>query len=175
MEINGYKAFSKEGKNQYGISFPIGKYHCDGPIQFGPNGNGYHFAKRLEDTFRYVDPPRKSGDILIARVIGSGTFSYGEDEYNGYYDLYSVSDLEIVSYLSHSEIIQYARELSNEEQLIRFVSQYVLTEEEMNLFYGKSFLVDLAIDYYQKNQKEAYSEEYIQKKFYKKQNLLKRW
>ena len=158
MELKGYKAFAVDGTNIVGRTFEEGhKYHMDGNISFGTSGNGFHMALNLEDTIRYaVD--EFPGDCIIAEVIGSGTVVEGFDNYYGYYDMYSCSDLEIVKYLTREEIIEYGLNL-NEIKMKRFVECYKLSEEEIILFEGKSFIVDLSLDYYQRNNKEAYSEE----------------
>lgn len=160
MKIKGYKAFAMDGTNVKGIIFPPGRYHCDGNISFGTHGNGYHFAKRLEDTIRFgIVDDKLVGNVLIAEVIGSGTIAEGTDEYYGYYDMYSASDLEVIRYLSREEIIQYALSLHDSKRMERFVSKYYLTEEEQQLFYGIYEEVDLAIDYYQRNKKNVYTPE----------------
>ena len=54
----GFKSFNLDRTNCYGKIFEEGKeYHCDGEIKFGPHGNGFHFAERLEDTIRYSGNP----------------------------------------------------------------------------------------------------------------------
>lgn len=148
IEIFGYKSFNMDATNWYGKVFEEGKcYHCDGDIKFGPNGNGYHFAERMEDTIRYSD--EKSGtvlrNVLIAEVIGSGILALGEDDYNGYYDMYSTSDLKIVRFLSREEVIKMALQL-REFQLARFISLYRLTSEELQLFRGLCFFGDREIE-----------------------------
>ena len=72
----------------------------DGNIKFGVNGNGFHFCKRLEDTLRYIDDK----DPKIARVIGRGTIDEGFDDYNGYYDMYASSIIDIKYFLMREEI-----------------------------------------------------------------------
>lgn len=168
MKIIGYKALDKNGCNIHGLKFIPGfNYHCDKPIQFGPHGNGFHFAKRLEDTLRYVESDQILRKPLIAKVIGYGKIKEGFDEYNGYYDLYSAENIKIVKYLSRDDIIKYASYLyykKFEKRLERFVSLYKLSENEIKLFEGKYICVDLAIKYYQKNNKSAYDHFYKVKK-----------
>lgn len=168
MKIIGYKALDKNGCNIHGLKFIPGfNYHCDKPIQFGPNGNGFHFAKRLEDTLRYVDSDKILRKPLIAKVIGYGKIKEESDEYNGYYDLYSAENIKIVKYLSRDDIIKYASYLYYkrfDERLKRFVSLYELSKDEIKLFEGKYICVDLAINYYQKNNENAYYDFYKVKK-----------
>lgn len=172
MEIHGYKAFAPDGTNRFGVTFPIGKYHIEGQISFGTSGNGLHFAERLEDTIRYGKDADGIGDVLIAEVIGSGIIAKGEDEYAGFYDMYSASDLEIVRYLSRAEIINYALKLPP-YRLKRFVSYFRLTEVEQNLFYGIDISVDLAIDYYQRGMTDIYLLHNVASRFLEKNNKVK--
>lgn len=161
MIIQGYKSFNSDGTNAFGnILFPGNIYHCDGQIKFGPNGNGFHFAKNMEDTIRYSDGDNLLRQIMIAEVIGGGIIEEGSDEYNGYYDLYVASDLEIVRYLTREEIIMKALKLSS-YRMERFVSLFKLSPSEMLLFENIYREVDLAIDYYQRGIKDTYSKQYI--------------
>lgn len=157
--IQGYKSFSLNKENNYGFKFEEGlTYHIDGDIVFGTKGNGFHFAKNIEDTLRYsID--NKQRDIVIAEVIGYGTIVEGSDEYYGYYDMYSVSDLKIVKFLTREEVLEIAINLSV-YRMKRFVSLFKLNEDEINLFYGIYHEVDLAIEYYQLGNKEVYQKEY---------------
>ena len=161
MNIHGYKSFALDGTNKYGKIMPVGHYHRDGEIKFGINGNGYHFAKYIEDTLRYSTNGIRN--CLVAQVIGSGTILEGEDEYNGYHDLYVASDIEIVKYLEREEIIDIALKL-DQVKMKRFIRDFNLTNEEIALFEGKYFDVDLVIDYYDRHIKEAYQPEYITRK-----------
>lgn len=164
MIVHGYKAFASDGTNSYGTVFPVGKYHVDGKISFGPRGNGFHFAKRMEDTIRYGRIDDSLGDVLIAEVIGSGAIEEGEDSYGGFYDLYSASDIDIIRYLDRSEIIYMALQLPD-YRMVRFVSYFRLTDEEISLFYGKYVNVDLAIDYYQRGMKDVYDIENVRQRY----------
>ena len=153
--IFGYKSFSLDRRNIYGIVFEEGKkYHVDGDIKFGPQGNGYHFAERFEDTIRYSGYSSDSilRDVSIAEVIGSGKIVKSEDFYNEYFDMYSVSDLEIIKFLSREEIISLALNLP-EMRMKRFVSLFRLNDDEIELFLGKSIIVDSEINYYQLKKK----------------------
>lgn len=164
MKIKGYKSFNSNGTNVAGnILFP-GKYHCDGEIKFGPHGNGYHFALKMEDTIRFSDYDCILKSPMIAEVIGTGIIKEGYDEYNGYYDMYVCSDLEIIRFLNREEIISLALNLSN-ERMKRFISQFRLLPEEICLFENISIDVDLALDYYQRGIKDAYYKDYKCDKF----------
>ena len=149
--IKGYKSFNLDKTNCYGKRFVDGfKYHCNGDIKFGPHGNGFHFAKNLEDTIRYSGNPGNGAvrDVLIASVIASGEIVEGFDDYNGYYEMFSCSDIKIVKFLTRNEILEYALSLP-ELRMARFVSLFRLNSTEIDLFRNKSYMVDNVIKYYQ--------------------------
>ncbi len=149
-EIIGYKSVDKNYKDISGNILEENKiYHVDGKIIFGNGGNGYHFAKKLEDTLRYQ---LNDDDFLtrpnIAKVIGFGDIVESFDEYYGYYELYAASNIKILKYLKEDEIIAYALSL-REDRMLRFVSLYRLNSNEIKLFKNKYLSVDLALLYYQ--------------------------
>lgn len=157
MAIRGFKSFDIDHTNNYGIEFFEGeKYHVEGQIIYGVHGNGIHFAKNLEDTIRFSGEDTGLKNVAIAEVIGDGIIVEGFDHYNGYYDLYSCSDLEVIKFLTREEIIAHALTL-NEFAMERFVSLFRLTSEEIEMFKGKSIRVDNALEYYQLNNKDIYS------------------
>ena len=149
-KILGYKSFNENNKDISGKVLEEEKsYHANGMIKYGINGNGYHFAKKLEDTLRYQ---LNDDDFLtrpnIAKVIGFGDIVESFDEYYGYYELYAASNIKILKYLKEDEIIAYALKL-NETRMLRFVSLYRLNSDEIKLFKNKYLSVDLALLYYQ--------------------------
>ena len=149
-EIIGYKSLDKDYKDISENKLEENKtYHVDGKIIFGNGGNGYHFAKKLEDTLRYQ---LKDEDYLtrpnIAKVIGFGDIVESFDEYYGYYELYAAENIKILKYLSEEEIINYALNL-REDRMLRFVSLYRLNSDEIKLFKNKYLSIDLALLYYQ--------------------------
>ena len=76
--IIGYKCFNKGLTNRYGYKFEVGKeYIRTGEIKFGNNGNGFHFCKNIEDTFRYFNAMEEEVEICL--VIGHGTYEKYED------------------------------------------------------------------------------------------------
>ena len=158
MGIIGYKAFDKGLINRYGTKFEVGKiYIAEGAVKFGNQGNGFHLCKNMEDTFRYFDG--MESEIDICKVKGSGDAIEYYDEYYGYYDMYAVSELEILSKLSREEIIDYALRL-NDIRIKRFLSGYKLTDEELDIFinkYKNSIDVKKVIDYYQKKELDAFT------------------
>lgn len=157
MEIIGYKCFDKDMINSYGTKFEVGKtYTINGKIKFGINGNGYHIAKRLEDTLRYFYADKEEVTICLVKI--SGEIVSSSDEYYGYYDLYAAETLEILKKLNREEIIELALSLP-EERLIRFISGFKLKGEEILLFkeiYKNRDNIIKHIEYYQENKKDVF-------------------
>ena len=155
--ILGYKCFDEEMKNCYGKQFEVGKIYIDyGNPTFGKGGHGFHMCKNLEDTLRYFDGVDKK--INICLVIGSGKISTGFDDYNEYYDMYSVEKLKIIKKLSRNEIISLALNL-DEVRIKRFIMSFRLTKEEIIKFKEKfkyNNEVIKFIEYYQENNKNAF-------------------
>lgn len=158
--IRGYKAFNADLTNRYGIPFEEGKkYSVNGHAVFGNHGNGFHFCERLEDTLRYFDA--MNGEVLFAEVVGSGNIVEYSDEYYGYYDMYSATELEVVRFLSRKDIIDMFLDAPF-YRTIRFVQGFRLTEEERELFklqYDSEYKVLQAIAYYQEGKKDTYEVE----------------
>ena len=156
--IIGYKCFNKELTNRYGMQFEEGNtYHVSGDIKFGNNGNGFHLCKNLEDCFRYFDAMNEEVDVC--RVMGYGKMVSREDDYYGYYDMYSVEYIKICKKLSREEIISIIINSNNIFSVIRFVSLFKLTEEEKEMFkelYKLEPLVLNNIAYYQEHDKNAF-------------------
>lgn len=157
MEIIGYKCFNKDMTNRYGCQYEIGKtYSKEGQIEFGNDGNGFHFCKRLEDTIRYFDA--MNDEVSICLVRGFGTIVENEDDYNGYYDMYASEKLEILQKLTREEIILYGLKL-HPIRVTRFIQGFKLTDDEIELFKEKfkNYREVLQyIDYYQIGNKEAF-------------------
>lgn len=159
MEVKGYKAFNKGLTNRYGRKFEIGKqYSLDGKISFGNDGNGFHFCKNIEDTLRYFDGV--DGEIEITEVIGSGEIVTNEDEYNGFYDMYSAQRIKINKKIERQEIVNmFLTTITIEPRVVRFIQLFRLTEKEIEMFklkYAGSIMVMDAIAYYQEGQKDVY-------------------
>ncbi len=161
-EINGYKAFYKNHKNRYGLLFEEGTtYQDEGKIEFGNSSRGgFHMCKRLEDTLRFF--PGDEDNVSIAEVTGKGKIAKFEDDYEGYYDMYSVEKLTINRFLDRDEIIghflyDYA---IDDDRVCRFIQLYKLNDEEIEEFkykYGDSDKVMKFISYYQDNDKDAFN------------------
>lgn len=150
MEIHGYKSFNGDGTNNAGIVMPPGIYHCDGDIIY--QRNGFHFARNLEDTLRYRTI--EDGEPLIAEVIGRGTIvesnRYEDIEYYGYYGLYAASDMEIVRYLTHEEIVEYALKLVDRDGIKRILASQILTEEDIKMIVKENSTYENYLNYYPK-------------------------
>ena len=152
VDMRGYKAFTSRLQNSYGMPFQKGRiYMCEGVIRFGIQGNGYHFCKNLEDTFRYFDGMHDK--IEIALVEGFGEIVSYEDDYYGYYDMYAASHLQIIEWLCRENVIDYGLGL-NEIRAERFLKGYRLTDMEITLFekkFGNQGRIQDVINLYQKN------------------------
>ena len=159
--FKGYKCFKKGLINRYGTKFEIDKeYHANGIIKFGNYGNGFHVCKNLEDTLRYFNAMNEPVDI--AEVICHGMYDQGEDDYNGYYDMYAFEYLFINKILTREEIIDYGLKLYD-FRTKRFISGYRLTKEEILLFKEKfknNQDILNTIAYYQEGNIEAFNSSY---------------
>lgn len=161
MYIKGFKIFNSKLQNRYGFTFEVGKkYHCDGAIKFGIYGNGFHFCKNLEDTFRYAEDPNKS---LVASVIGSGEIKESWDDYYGYYDLYCAEYLEIIRVLSREDILQMAKNMHS-MQLSRLLMFLKFTEEELEELQITDFATLNVVEYYQRENTKVYEKNHVSKR-----------
>ena len=160
--VFGYKCFNEDLTNRYGFKFEIGNsYKVDGIIRFGIKGNGFHMCERLEDTLRYFDAMNL--EVSICEVVGNGNIVSFCDEYNGYYDMYSVEEMTILRKIERDEIISMILDV-NEFRVIRFLQLYKLNEEEIKLFQDKfrhNIEILDVIDYYQYGIKDVYSKKHI--------------
>ena len=101
--------------NRYGMKFEVGKiYMACGPIKFGNNGNGFHMCKNMEDTFRYFD----STNIAVCKVNGFGKKKLYEDEYYGFYDMYTRSKMTY-DFLYATLNFMYAYSIKDKQEGIR--------------------------------------------------------
>lgn len=159
MDIIGYKAFNKDLTNRYGKKFEVGEeYQTTGKISFGNDGNGFHFCKNIEDTLRYFDGV--DNEVVIAEIIASGEMVINEDEYNGYYDMYSAEKIKIHRIIERKELVKmFILRITSEPRVCRFIQLFKLTEEEIKMFklrYASSISIMDAIAYYQEGQKDVY-------------------
>lgn len=167
--IMGYKCFNADLTNNYGFQFEIGRtYSVSGTVKAGTNGNGYHMCKNIEDTFRFYGV--RNPEVAICEVIGSGQKVLFHDEYNGYYDMYSVERIKLVRQLSRDEIVELGLSMG-ELRARRFVEVFKLNPEEIDLFKRKFDgypQVLQAIAYYQEGDAQVYQRGYALKKTHKK-------
>ena len=132
MFIIGYKALNKDFTNRYGIRYEIGTiYQVSGEIKWGNNGNGFHLCTHIEDCYRYVN----SDNSIMTEVIGFGKLLEYDDEYYGYYDMYVCENLKVVRVIPREEIISMMLN-ANSYRKDRFIRDFNLTEEELELFKG---------------------------------------
>lgn len=156
--IEGYKAFYKGIVNKYGEVFDIGKKYI---IDEKYKDYGYHFCKNIEDTLVYY----RLNNIEICKVVGSGNIISYDNEYYGVYDVYASSEIEIERRISREELIHKMLSMSyfSLDRVIRFVSLYKLTNDEIALFkriYRKYTCVIDAIGYYQEKDNKVYERKY---------------
>ncbi len=152
-KVVGYKAFNNM-MDRYGNVYELNKdYHVKGKIKW--QKNGFHFCHNLEDVFRYYDGFDEN--TVVCMVEGFGTVYTYFDEYADYYDMYVSSDIRILKVLSREEIINEVLS-KNIFSVKRLVAGYKLTDEEINLILGTTNykMIQPYINYYQKNDKEAF-------------------
>lgn len=152
-KIRGYKAFNNMS-DRYGNTYELNKdYHADGKIKW--QENGFHFCKNLEDVFRYYDGFDEN--TVVCMVEGSGIVFTYYDDYAEYYDMYVSSDIRILKILSREEIINSVLH-KNIFSIQRLISGYKLTDDEINIILenSDSRFIKPYVDYYQKNDKEAF-------------------
>ena len=159
--IRGYKCFNGDFTNRYGIKFDVGScYNVSGSVKFGILGNGFHMCKNLVDVFRYYET--SNDNFIVCEVVGSGNYECYNDEYNGFYNMYSVECIEIIRIIDRGELIEMVINM-NEFMIVRFIQLFRMTYDEICLFYNKFGNVNtilLALDYYQLGNKNAYNDYY---------------
>lgn len=163
--VHGYKAFNKDFTNRHGEKFEVGKTYIDSSnISFGNDSEGgFHMCSNLEDTLKFV--PAFEEDVVVCEVTGSGKIVEGdrfEDDYYGFYDMYSVERLTIDKVLSRKEVVDSFLNMStiSSERICRFVQFYKLHEDEEEMFklkFGDSNKIMQYISYYQDGDKEAFN------------------
>ena len=164
--IKGFKCFNQGLITNYNEKLNVNKiYFAKDEIKYSKNG--YHMCVNLEDTLRFFNS--FSNPVDIAKVIGFGKTDRYDDEYNDFYEMYAVEFLEIIKVLSREEIIEYAKKLPD-YRLIRFISLYKLTDEEIilfkKLFCNNNDILNTIL-YYQENKTDVYEKEYqlVKKRF----------
>lgn len=166
MVVRGYKAFHNDMTNQVGMQFEENKtYIAPLPIMENYKGNGYHFAKNLEDTLCFVK--NEDVEIKVAEVTGYGVVREYEYDYYGYYDLYCAEKLKVERILTREEVLQLIMK-KHELAVERFVSYYILTPSEIEFFkkrYASMIKILRAIAYYREGDKQVYERQYIKRQF----------
>lgn len=156
--IIGYKAFNNTMENRYGVKFEKDKkYSVEGKLQFGNNGNGFHFCKNLEDTLRYVDA--MNDKVKIALVSTDDEYLKHDDEYYEYYDMYVSSSIKIEHIFTREEVLKHIMN-SSVISINRFLSLFKLTDDEIELFkqkYAKCMQILDTISYYQEKKLDTYT------------------
>ncbi len=134
-EVKGFKAFNNDSTNRFGKSFTEGSTHrVTGDIKFGNDGNGFHMCTHLSDVFRYVNAWEE--EVIVAEVTGRGKRVYGEDNYWGYYDMYSFEEITIDRFISRREIIEKMLKASSLD-VEKFLMTFKLDEKEKIMFVRK--------------------------------------
>ena len=132
-EIIGYKCFKEGLQTNPGMTMELGKeYISIAPPKF--RSSGFHMCERLEDTLRYFDSFTQPIDIC--KVIGYPEYMKYEDEYYGYYDMYSCQRILLTKKLTRKEIIDEARHMCD-YRINRFLSLYKLMPSEVEEFIEK--------------------------------------
>lgn len=161
MEIKGYKAFSEDLTNKYGVPFDEGKqYKVSGKISFGNEGNGYHMCTHISDVFRYVDAV--SSEVKVAVVIGSGECVCFNDEYEGYYDMYACEEIYIERILTREEVISLMLK-QHDFDVMKFIKTFKMNYNETLLFFSAfkgRIDIEKMLLYYQCGCKDVYNTGY---------------
>ena len=156
---NGYKSFNSNFETFNNIKLEPNKtYELSENIKY--HKYGYHFAKRLEDTLRYVNGLEE--EIIICPIKVLGKVDWYDDEYYGYYDLGCTNKIFISSPLTRENILEYAYKLPD-YSLIRFIQGYKLTKEELEHikeFYQNNKNIINNIKYYQEKDIKVFKREY---------------
>lgn len=121
----------------------------------GDNHRDLHFCGNIADVFRYCDGFDDNTNICL--VEGSGEIYKYDDEIFEYFDMYVPSKLRVISVLSREEILAAALEGSF-PSVLRFISGYKLTEEEIAIILDKykDKHIENYINYYQRNDEKAF-------------------
>ena len=164
-----YKIFNKGLINKYGTKFELNrdyKIATNKKLSFGNSGYGYHIVTNLEDGYRYFDGFNQELDTTL--ITTNGNLVKFDDEYYDYYNMYVTDEIRILKVLNREEILDYMLK-TNIYRIIRFISLYKLTDDEINIIklnYPDDSVLNY-INYYQYNDKRAFEKQYIKKKGFK--------
>lgn len=129
-KINGYKCFKEGLITNFGNKMKLDTLYekTETPVW---NNSGYHFCANMEDTFRFFDT--RNENVIICKVTGYPEICSYDDEYNGYYDMYSCQKIVLNEVLTRKEIIEKAL-LLPPFSIERFSRDFCLTQEELRMF-----------------------------------------
>ncbi len=168
MTIKGFKAFYRDMTNNYGMKYEEGKtYYAANEAKFGLKGNGFHFCKNIEDTFRFID----DAEPKIARVTATGDIEEGFDDYNGYYDMYAATTITINHILTREEVVDELCKRPVHGTIRTIECGYHFTKEELEIIrkhFRQNVSLEKYIDYYINGNKEAFNIRKIKSKVLKK-------
>ena len=158
MEVKGYKAFTKERKNEYGKTFEEGKTYTISAKELVFGQHGFHFCKRLEDCLRYF----AKDDIDLAQVTGLEEVRETNDYITDSYGICIARKIRIDRFIPREEIVAMYDNPTKIEwynSIYKFLSSYTLTAEEIARFesaYCENTSILQAILYYQRHIQDAY-------------------
>lgn len=145
--MNGYKVLDKGLINQYGFKYEIGKtYYLNGKLKY--RTNGFHFCKRVEDTFRFISS--RDAEIDVVEIEASGNIEEYEDDYYGFYDMYASDIFKIKRIIDREEYIDMIINSNTYDRVKRLIQLLKLNKSEIIKIRNKyNNTLDFYIDYYQ--------------------------
>ncbi len=147
--MRGFKVLNHDLSNRYGFVYEIGKkYILNGNLKW--KENGFHFCLRPEDTLRFVDGFNE--EVCFAIVEGEGELILHEDEYYGFYDMYTSSEMTIIDIISREDIFNLLINSENEYRIQRYASLIKLTNYEKEEILKRYPRLKFTIDYYQNDE-----------------------
>lgn len=132
-QIEGYKCFHEGLVTKTGKKMELEKKYTTNETPIF-HSSGFHMCERLEDTLRFFDSFTE--EIEICKVIGYPEYIKYDDEYYGYYNMYSCQGIILLEKLTRNEIMEIARNM-NDFQIQRFISLFNLTPSEIEEFIKK--------------------------------------
>lgn len=132
-QIEGYKCFHEGLVTKPGKKMELEKKYTTNETPIF-RSSGFHMCERLEDTLRFFDSFTEK--IEICKCIGYPNYTKYDDEYYGYYDMYSCQEIILLEKLTRNQIIEIARNM-NDFQIQRFISLFNLTPSEIEEFIEK--------------------------------------
>ena len=160
-QVKGFKAFNADMTNLYGQPFKeneIYRIPSDKKLTAGTKGTGIHFTLHLEDAFHYFEAIQQP--VKVARVSALGKVVTFNDpfEYYGFYDICATDTLRIDHIMTREEILTHMLTTPG-ANLLTFIRDYKLENNETEQIltrFPNNINISLAIDYYQRNDKDTY-------------------